>query len=270
MEVFLFPTLWRGPPLISVNLLGSIAYPSLGRGFCAWTLLVRQRLLGALAGASLRQALGLPQREGPALRLASSILHLAKSAGAGLARCWSAQGVATNHGGMDASHQTEEYTTQMDGRPRNSGTPRGDGVPGIKGQRQREGTGQNQGSLPGSAPESPSHPIFLRGPRTAETQPQTQRREGHSDFDRNQVSEMSSVQLDYPGGLQILRNTLGQAIGYFQQLYSAVGQAFRHHARQNVCGCRRRLRPSQPVGTELGKRASPNARRTWRRSSTPS
>ena len=203
------------------------------------------------------------------MRLAYFFNTLALSAGADFARRLSVPGAVSSNGRMDASQQTTQYPTKMDGRSGATRTPRRDGldaqppvcpVPGIEGQRQRQRTGQtqNQGSLPGST--SPKHHSgLLRGSRKATTQPQTQRGAGRPDIDRDQMSEMPGIQLDQQRAVPVLRDTPSQAPGYLKQLYSAIaagGQASRHYARQILCGCRRRLPSSKPVCTGLGQGGS--------------
>ena len=196
------------------------------------------------------------------MRSPHSIHTLVRSAGADFAR--RVPGLTSNHGRMDSGKQAKEYPTSVDGSPGIARTPRGDGldaqspfcpVPGIEGQRQRQRTGQTKGNLPRSTSPSPSHSGTLAGSRQATTQLETQRGEGHTDTDRNQVSEMPGIQLDQPRSLQVLRDTLSQATGYLQQFRStitAAGQATRHSARQILCGCRRRLPPSESVCTDPG------------------
>ena len=204
------------------------------------------------------------------MRLAYLYHTLALSAGADFARRLSVPGAASSNGRMDASEQTAQYPTSMDGGSGATRTPRRNGldaqppfcpVPGIEGQRQRQRTGQTQnpGSLPGSTSPSNCHSGLLRGSRQATTQPQTQRGEGHPDIDRDQMSEMPGIQLDQQRAVQILRDTPNQDSGYLHQLYSTIaagGQATRHYARQILCGCRRRFTPSKPVCTGLGQGGS--------------
>ena len=76
---------------------------------------------------------------------------------------------------MDASDQTAQYPTSMDGRSGATRTPRRNGpdaqppfcpVPGIEGQRQRQRTGQTQtqGSLPGSTSPATATQASSEGP----------------------------------------------------------------------------------------------------------
>ena len=167
--------------------------PWAGLGEFAWILRIHLSYLAGLAGASLRQAFGLPQREGACLAL-TTLQSL--SAGADFARRLSVPGAASRHGGMDAGEQTAQYPTSMDGRSGAPRTPRRNGldaqpplcpVPGIEGQRQRQRTGQTQtqGRLPGSISLSHCHSGILTGSRQATTQPQTQRGEGCPHLDRD-------------------------------------------------------------------------------------
>ena len=132
-------------------------------------------------------------------------------------------------------------------RSRMSAPPQGSKGKGKgKAKQQAKAKGDSQGA----PPPAPVPPASSEGPARRRPNLKPNEERAAPTLIEIKCQKCQAYNLDQPRGLQVLRNTLSQATGCFQQFHSAVaavGQAIRHYARQELRGCRRRLPTSKPV-----------------------
>ena len=222
--------------------------------------------LVGFAGASLRQAFGLPQREG-GLPCAYTITNtLAESAGADFARRLSVLGETSKYGGMAAGEQTAKCPTSMDGRPGATRTPRRNGldaqpplcpIPGIEGQGQRQRTGQPKpkGASQGTPPPAPATQASSEGP--ARRRPNLKPNEERATPTLIEIKCQKCQAYNWTSR-EVCRSC-ETPLAMLPVVSSSSNQPLQPVARppgtvprQILCGCRRRLPPHESIRIEQG------------------